>query len=58
MSVHEDQVKMAMLTQKMRDHLNEEGDPHRIAVFDGFMKGDRTKEGILLFSKLLGKMNV
>lgn len=49
---------MAVLIQKMRDYLNEEGDKHRIQVFDHFMKGYLTKEGILLVSKLLGKMNV
>jgi len=42
----------------MRDMLNEEGDRHRIQLFDEFLRGYRTKEGIILYSKLLGKANI
>ena len=58
MSVYEDKVKMDTLYHKMKDYLNAEGDKNQIFIFDKFMEGYMTKEGIILFSKLLGKMNV
>lgn len=58
MSIYEDSVKLGNLEQKMRDYLNAEGDKHRIEVFDMLTKGRISKEGIILYSKLLGKMNV
>lgn len=41
--MHEDNEKMSILIQKMRDYLNAEGDKHRIEIFDSFMKGERSK---------------
>lgn len=58
MSIYEDKVKLGNLQQKMMDYLNAEGDKHRIKVFDALTKGTISKEGIILYSKLLGKMNV
>ena len=58
LSIYEDKLKMEQLEQKMMDYLNEEGDKHKIQLFDRFTKGQRSKEGIILYSKLLGKMNV
>ena len=58
LSIYEEKVKMAKLIQKMRDYLNDEGDQHRIKMFNRFTKGERSKDGIILFSKLLGKMNI
>jgi hypothetical protein len=49
---------MAQLDYKMRNHLNEQGDKFQIELFDKFVKGQRSKEGIILYSKLLGKVNV
>ncbi len=43
---------------KMKDMLNEEGDKHNIEIFDNFIKGFRSREGIILYTKLLGKANI
>lgn len=58
MSIYEDRVKLGNLQQRMMDYLNAEGDKHRIQVFEALNKGIISKEGIILYSKLLGKMNV
>lgn len=58
MSIYEDKVKLGNLKQRMMDYLNAEGDQHRIKVFEALNKGTISKEGIILYSKLLGKMNV
>ncbi len=58
LSMYEDKVKMIEIEQKMRDILNEEGDKHQIELFDKFRRGYRTKEGIILYSKILGKANI
>ncbi len=42
----------------MKEMLNEENDPESIEIFDAFLKGQRSKEGIIIYSKLLGKANI
>jgi hypothetical protein len=46
------------LEAAMKDMLNEEGDKHNIELFDAFLKGRRSREGIILYTKLLGKANI
>ena len=49
---------MSKIIDKIRHYLNQEGDKNQIELFDHFLKGNTSKEGIILFSKLLGKMNI
>ena len=49
---------MWKIIDKIRHYLNQEGDKNQIELFDHFLKGHTSKEGIILFSKLLGKMNI
>jgi hypothetical protein len=58
LSVHENAVKLEQLEARMKEMLNEEGDKHNIEVFDAFLKKRRSREGIILYSKLLGKANI
>lgn len=54
----ENTAKLQRLQQRMQEIVNEEGDKHNIELLDRFLKGQRSREGIILYSKLLGKANV
>lgn len=56
--MHEDSEKLMKLENRMREMLNEEGDKFKIELFEEFKKGYRSKEGIILYAKLLGKANI
>ena len=58
LSAHEDKVKLAQLEERMREMANEEGDKHNIEILDAFLKGRKSREGIILYTKLLGRANV
>ena len=58
LSAHEDKVKLAQLEERMREMANEEGDKHDIEILDAFLKGRKSREGIILYTKLLGRANV
>jgi hypothetical protein len=58
LSEHENRVKLMQLQARMKEILNEEGDKHNIEIFDAFIQGRRSREGIILYTKLLGKANI
>ena len=58
LSIHEDGQKLMKLENRMREMLNEQGDKFKIELFEEFKQGRRSKEGIILYAKLLGKANI